>query len=326
MSETRDSAEAGASWQRRFEILERTGKGESLKAYLGNTRSLTFGERFTVGFNVWSLLIGPIYYFCKKMWLKGAFLLGVMWTWSAALSLVELAMGRALPSVAYYLLMPVCASLANYDYYRFRVKGERLWGGLPKFFSGKPGAIGFPCLALLVLVVAVALGLKDDPRYDAPETVPLDMPRQPPMPQYQPQPMPSASLEGMWMLNNGAAATFQGNFYVIAFNGQAVEGGAYAVTGGEMLMQVMQGQNAGQQKRYNYQPGPDGRSFTLSMQNGSGSITYQKTGELPPMPPQAMPQPGEYPQQMPQQGWPQQMPQQVYPQPMPQPYPQVPQR
>ncbi|GHU36881.1 hypothetical protein AGMMS50256_34080 [Betaproteobacteria bacterium] len=141
------------------------------------------------------------------------------------------------------------------------------------------------------------------------------MPQQP-MPQMQQ--MPPGPLDGMWMANNGVSAMFQSNFYVIAANGQAMEGGTYMISGNEMITQVMQGQGAGQQTRYNFQPGPDGRSFTLTMQNGSGSITYQKMGDLPQQPyPQAVPQ------QMPPQPFPQPTPQQ-YPQPMPpQPYPQM---
>jgi hypothetical protein len=143
------------------------------------------------------------------------------------------------------------------------------------------------------------------------------------MPMQMP-PMQPGPLEGMWMANNGqVSAMFQGNFYVIGANNQAVEGGTYLIQGGEMITQIMQGQGAGQQMRYNYQPGPDGKSFTLTMQNGSGSITYQRTGGLPPMPPpQAMPQPGGWQEQQAPQPMPQQLPQQM-PQPFPQPqYPQ----
>jgi hypothetical protein len=166
------------------------------------------------------------------------------------------------------------------------------------------------------------------------------MQQMPQQPMQQMPPMPPGPLDGMWMANNGVSAMFNSNFYVIAANGQAMEGGSFMIQGSEMITQIMQGQGAGQQMRYNYQPGADGRSFTLSMQNGSASITYQKTGELPQqpypqatpqqMPPQQFPQPTpqqypqpmpqQYPQQMPQQ-YPQQMPQQ-YPQQIPQPYPQ----
>ena len=167
-----------------------------------------------------------------------------------------------------------------------------------------------------------------------PQQAPGQMPQQ--MPQLSPGP-----LDGMWMANNGISAMFRSNFYVLAANGQAMEGGTFVISGNEMITQVMQGQGAGQQMRYNYTPGADGKSFTLTMQNGSGSITYQRTGELPPMP-QQMPQ-QQYPQQpmpqqpypqqqmpqqqypqqqMPQQQYPQQMPQQQYPQQMPQQAPQ----
>jgi hypothetical protein len=362
MSETQDSVETGVagadsievsdSWKRRFELLEKAGAGDGLKAYLRRYKALSYGERLKTGFNFWGLVFGPIYYFCKKMWQKGAFLLGAMWTLSAALTLVEIAIGKTLPAVIYYIPMAaVCASLANYDYYRLRVKQECLWGGLPKIFSGKPGAIGFPCLAFLALVIVTAIKMEPmNPEYGVPETDSFEMQQQYPqrMPQQYPQQMPQQQypqqmpqqqypqqtpqqqmsqqqmpqqqmqpgpLEGMWMMNNGASAMFQGNFYVIAANNQAIEGGSYMIQGSEMVMQVMQGQGAGQQRRYNFQPGPDGQSFTLTMQNGSGSIIYQRMGSLPPTPQQQ-----GYPQQMPQQGY----PQQGYPQQTPQQYPQMP--
>jgi hypothetical protein len=177
----------------------------------------------------------------------------------------------------------------------------------------------FVCLGLIVAPAGYGQWSQQMPQQPMPQ-MPQPMPQQP-----MPQQIPPGPLDGMWMANNGvASAMFQGNFYVIAANGQQMEGGTFMISGNEMIMQVMQGQGAGQQLRYNYQPGPDGKSFTLSMQNGNGSITYQRMGDLPQQPyPQAMPQqmpPQQFPQQMPQQ-YPQQMPQQ-FPQQMPQQYPQ----
>lgn len=154
MSEAKNTIDVSDSWKKRFEILETAGASDGLNSYLENYKSLNFGERFKVGFNILAFIFGPFYYFAKKMWLKGAFLFGAILSLNVALTIAESAFGATFPILVYQLPgAAICASLANYDYYRFRMKQENIWKGLPEIFSKKIGAIGFPVVAFLILAV-----------------------------------------------------------------------------------------------------------------------------------------------------------------------------
>ena len=66
MTEAQKSVEVSDSWNQKFAVLEKIGANEGLKAYSDNYKSLTFGERFRVGFNILAFIFGPFYYFAKK--------------------------------------------------------------------------------------------------------------------------------------------------------------------------------------------------------------------------------------------------------------------
>jgi len=188
----------------------------------------------------------------------------------------------------------------------------------------------FSALFLMVcLTLLPVAGYSQYPQQN-PQQMPQQMPMQPmPQQQMQMQQVPPGPLNGMWAANNGQVfALFMGNQYMISNQmQQPIEGGMFSLTGNEMTTQIMQGQGAGQQMRYNFQPGPDGRSFTLTMQNGSGSISYQKIQDLPqqvPMPAQPMPTQPMPTQPMPAQPMPPQMSiPQGQPMPQDQPYPNM---
>ena len=157
MTETQQSIEVSDSWNQKFAVLEKIGANEGLKAYFDNYKSLTFGERFKVGFNILAFIFGPFYYFAKKMWFKGAFLFGAVISINILLTIIETALGTEFPMIIYQAPgAAVCASLANYDFYRFCKQQEKIWGGLPAFFSQQSGAVGFPVAAFLVLMVISA--------------------------------------------------------------------------------------------------------------------------------------------------------------------------
>lgn len=153
MTETQQKIEVSDSWNQKFSVLEKTGANEGLKAYFDNYKSLSFGERFKVGFNILAFIFGPFYYFAKKMWLKGAFLFGAIISLNIVLTLIETALDTTFPMVIYQIPgAAICASLANYDYYRFCKQQETMWGGLPAIFSKQSGAVGFPVAAFFVLI------------------------------------------------------------------------------------------------------------------------------------------------------------------------------
>ncbi|MBB4315101.1 DUF2628 domain-containing protein [Roseospira marina] len=163
------------AWKTKFEILEKAGADDGLDAYFKRKSKLRFREQFKISFNIWALVFGPFYYFYKKMCLKGAFLTGVVFSIDAVLVLIERISEINFPATTHAIPAAVLFySMANYDYYRFCVKQERFWNGLPKIFSTKVGAIGFPCVAFsaLMLVSVLSFGY-DVPKCDASETVSL---------------------------------------------------------------------------------------------------------------------------------------------------------
>lgn len=148
-----------ASWLAKFDILNNIGAGEkSIYKALNNAKfkALPFRERQKIIFNVWAFLFGPLYYFSKKMWHKGAFLIGAAFLLSGLFSLIEMSMGMKIPDMIYWVIPSViCSQLANYDYFRLKTKGEKIWSGLPEILATPIGAIGFPITCFLLALTAL---------------------------------------------------------------------------------------------------------------------------------------------------------------------------
>ncbi|PFG51513.1 uncharacterized protein DUF2628 [Marinobacter sp. LV10R520-4] len=161
-TENRDLLNVSNSWKTRFKILQKIGadkqfvyKAMSSKEY----KELSFKEKSKISFNILAFLFGPLYYFSKKMWVKGAAIVGATWVLAVLLTLVEAAIGTALPAVLYWIPSAViCAQLANYDYFRKVMHDEKMWHGSPKILSKPAGAIGFPLVALIFLFGASTFG------------------------------------------------------------------------------------------------------------------------------------------------------------------------
>ena len=148
MTETQQ-VQVSDSWNRKFDAIEQAGADKNLNAYFENYNSLSFSERF----NSLAFLFGFLYYFAKKMWYKGAFLIGAILIFNAVLTIIENALGLTFPTAIFWIPGGViCAMSANYDYYRFCRHQETMWGGLPAIFAKPTGAIGFPVAVLLVLL------------------------------------------------------------------------------------------------------------------------------------------------------------------------------
>ncbi|MGO4999917.1 DUF2628 domain-containing protein [Oceanisphaera sp. W20_SRM_FM3] len=143
-------------WKLKFNTLKNIGADDNfIYKCMSSTeyKNLPFKEKQKVSFNILAFLFGPLYYFFKKMWLKGAVILGGVWIFASLLTLVEATIGIILPSVFYWIPSGVvCAQLANYDFYRKKVHSENMWQDIPSIFSTKVGAIGFPVIAFAVLI------------------------------------------------------------------------------------------------------------------------------------------------------------------------------
>ncbi len=150
------------TWLARFAIFRKLGLGIKEQSLWKIGRSveykrLDFKERFKINWNFLGFLFGPLYYFYKKMWARGAVILGASWVLIALLTLFESVAGVSLPGVFFWTPpAALCASMVNYDYFRHVEHGEKMWRNVPAFLSKPSGVIGF-MLAVLTLVVIVEI-------------------------------------------------------------------------------------------------------------------------------------------------------------------------
>lgn len=156
------------SWKKKFEIFKNIGADKQFifKAMATDEyKGLGFKEKQMIGTNGWALIFAAFYYFSKKMWAKGATILGASFIWAVLLTLVEIIWGTPFPSWANIglSLVPglVCSQLANYDYFRFVTQSEKMWNGFPRFMSKPLGALVFPLLAL-VLFIGIIMFVPDN--------------------------------------------------------------------------------------------------------------------------------------------------------------------
>lgn len=147
--------ELSKAWQHKFELLEKVGADhQSIYRAMGTVeyKALGFRDKQRITFNVWAFIFGPLYYFVKKMWVKGLLILAFIWLLATALTLVEVALGFSIPDVVYWIPTAViCAQLASHDYYRKIMKDETAWPGTPVFFTKPMGLVIAPVSALILL-------------------------------------------------------------------------------------------------------------------------------------------------------------------------------
>ena len=93
----------------------------------GNFFRLSFGDRILMGFNIWALLFGPLYYLAKGMVVKGLLYVFVAVLWGIAVGLFIGEDVNLFSLILCNLPWGVFVGFANYDYYLFKVKGKHLW-------------------------------------------------------------------------------------------------------------------------------------------------------------------------------------------------------
>jgi len=111
------------TWQERFEVLQRHEKGGV---------KLTFKDNQVININMLALIFGPLYYFAKGMWVKGAYLLGTLFIFYGLISLAAESGGKVTTGLLvgpYFVIM----TLANRDYYRHVKYGEKIWRWMPNW-------------------------------------------------------------------------------------------------------------------------------------------------------------------------------------------------
>lgn len=122
LATTQDSSKNISShWKERFDLIEKIGWDEGMLKNYSNYKQLTFSERHKVSFNTLAALFGPLYYLVKGMWAKAI----LIFLAATAVSSTLLAVEYYPSAITMGLVAGWCGSLANYDYYRLRVKNKQ---------------------------------------------------------------------------------------------------------------------------------------------------------------------------------------------------------
>lgn len=147
-------------WEEKFELFEKIDADDKLIRKFFRSpafRELDRKSRNKLRWNDMAIGLGPFYYFLKRMWLKGAVLLGVVYMLSALLALVGIAVGIPTPLFLCWLASAfVCGQLGNYDYYRHVRFGDKMWSFMPAFLSTPMGATACAVGPLLLIVALSA--------------------------------------------------------------------------------------------------------------------------------------------------------------------------
>lgn len=153
---TRHLSEA---WKTRFALLKKIGADKTCLYPPVRTpeyKALSIKEKLNISFNPWALFFDWVYYLCKKMWLKGAFIIGATFLFYTLMTVLDALMGGHIPGLLFWLPTPIiCTQIANHDYYRKIVHHEEMWPELPAIFSRPAGAAGFS-VAAVGLYIAVS--------------------------------------------------------------------------------------------------------------------------------------------------------------------------
>ncbi len=156
-----EANEVSEKWNEKFALIRKIG-GEKKFIYEAKStpeyKSLNFKDKYKISFNILAALFGPLYYFFKKMWLKGFVILAGIWILSACLTLIESLIGTTLPPSLYWIPGAIlCGQLANYDYYRLINHNETTWNNVPSFLKSTIGTTAFTVGALVLLFGSITL-------------------------------------------------------------------------------------------------------------------------------------------------------------------------
>lgn len=146
------------SWLNKFELLNKVEANSKfiLSAMQGDKfKKLSLMEKHKISFNWLAFLFSSLYYFSKKMWFKGSFILGTSWVLAGSLTLIEFVLNAEIPGYVFWVLTgSICANLASYDYYKLKTVNEKIWSGLPSIFEKPVGAIGYLVLAFAFVILS----------------------------------------------------------------------------------------------------------------------------------------------------------------------------
>lgn len=109
------------SWQRKFALIEKAGGPDTPLS-----KQLDLFDRMRVNFNVWALLLGPIYYVAKGMWRRAITLL-IVCVVIGVIAVIILEALHKNTNVVDILAPIIFAVRANTDYYKKIVLKNNGW-------------------------------------------------------------------------------------------------------------------------------------------------------------------------------------------------------
>lgn len=153
--DTIDDLGVSNKWKRRFHQLKKLGADDLSHAMILKSdayKALSFKERFSFMSNFAAFLGGFLYYFYKRMHLKGTVILSLSMLWVTGLSIIEFFSGIVIPDSVFWCLSAVlCSQWANYDLYRKTFHNEHLWNWVPKKWQNKSSVLCFLALSVAIL-------------------------------------------------------------------------------------------------------------------------------------------------------------------------------
>ncbi|EJY4339386.1 hypothetical protein VCSRO128_2804 [Vibrio cholerae] len=149
-----DDLDVSNKWKSRFHLLKNLGADELSHALILKSeayRALSFKERMFFISNFAAFFGGFLYYFYKRMHLKGLLLLSLSMLWIAALAGIEFVSGVIIPDVVFWSLSAcLCSQWANYDLYRKTFHSEQLWDWIPERWRNKSSVLWFLALCAAI--------------------------------------------------------------------------------------------------------------------------------------------------------------------------------
>lgn len=100
-------------------------------------------------------VLGPVAYFRHGLWTKGLLILAAWLAVMLAATLVQDGLGMSVIALPLFPLMVFCSRNLKYDYYRYRVLGERVW---PRFAR----LDNVPACAVACVLLFLAVGVAED--------------------------------------------------------------------------------------------------------------------------------------------------------------------
>ncbi|MGF1743019.1 DUF2628 domain-containing protein [Vibrio profundum] len=156
-TENSDALNVSRRWKRRFKVFEliqgdRLGRFEYITTNEYN--ELGWRDRYGINYNFWAFFFGFLYYVIKGMPFKACVVFSLTLLWTQLLTAVDHTGNFKVPDMLYWLIPAFfCSMLANFDYYRKVVHGEKVWRIWPNFFHSGIGILSILLGSIVIITV-----------------------------------------------------------------------------------------------------------------------------------------------------------------------------